>query len=132
MEEPIVDEEIFAAIEKNTPDFFPRTKVGEITFGLMSTTTLTNLCHHGRGPTVRRMGVNVCFKKSEFLTWLRNYYEQQRKLITVRKSNSFFSVRGKVNPPAEGSSQGPGVQKGTASAGDTAGDGINGTEVSQC
>lgn len=61
-------------LEKNLPPLFPRASIKELTNGIISYRTMTNLDFKKMGPPIVRVGRKVCYKREDFITWAVEYF----------------------------------------------------------
>lgn len=66
----LCDEKIVEILKEKLPDYFPRSKVEELTGGLFKPGTMAVLDREGKGPPPHRMGRRRVYIKEEFLEWL--------------------------------------------------------------
>lgn len=69
-----ISQEIIEVLRAKLPDFFPRSRVEELTNGLLSKGWMYNLERANKGPRAHRMGRQVCYMRDEFVDWLIDYY----------------------------------------------------------
>lgn len=69
-----VSQDVLRILREKLPDFFTRSRVEELTNGLLSQATMYNLDRAGKGPKTHRMGRQICYIKDEFVDWIENYY----------------------------------------------------------
>lgn len=70
----MICEDIVQLMEQDMPSFFKRADVEKYTNGLFKASTISSMNRAGKGPTPRLMGRTVCYMRSEFIAWLREYY----------------------------------------------------------
>lgn len=90
-----ISQEIIEVLREKLPDFFPRSRVEELTNGLLSQGRMYNLDRANKGPRAHRMGRQVCYMRDEFVDWLINHYRGM--------SDEFANPRAEVHrsSPAE-------------------------------
>ncbi len=75
---PIGSGDFFTAIEQALPPVFSRKKAAEVLGGLISAKTLSNLDALRTGPPRVWLGSKVCYKREEFMLWLRGRIKRHR------------------------------------------------------
>lgn len=69
-----ISQEIIEVLRGKLPDFFPRSRIEELTNGLLSKGWMYNLERANKGPRAHRMGRQIYYMRDEFVDWLVNYY----------------------------------------------------------
>ncbi len=64
-------ESFFQALEQNLPPVFTRKTASEMTGGIISPKTLSNLNAMGKGPPKVKTGSKVAYERATFVQWLR-------------------------------------------------------------
>lgn len=67
-------QQLLDTVAKSLPEYFPRNALSRLTNGLLSSKTLTNLNHNGKGPPVHYMARKAVYLREEFVPWMTEYY----------------------------------------------------------
>ena len=68
-----IDDDLFAALEKELPAMFDRGPASKLMGGVLSPKTLSNADAKGTGPGVRmKLGKKIVYERASFISWLRD------------------------------------------------------------
>jgi len=66
--------ELKSFLESSLPMLFPRSRISELTNGIISYRTMVNLDYKRLGPPIVRVGRKICYSKKDFIAWAVKFY----------------------------------------------------------